>query len=291
MSKTTNNWERERRRRLEAAALAEDILQCHGILEPPIDPACITTGEHQLCLIGDDFKDVFDGRLEYHPSKRRFLLFYNTKYDVEFGRHHPRTRFSIGHELGHFFLDHHRMYLIRGGRPHGSRSEFASLNTIEREADAFAAGLLMPTYMLKRLVNRQPITLSHVEEFAGVFETSLVSMAIRSVELSDFPCAAIGIRQGEIVWGFLSSSLREGGCYSALKGPIQSSMGREAWGAFQKGSRERLSDYTASRHWFRTFDREYLHDLTVLEEFIPVPAMHTLIAFLTIREEELYPGL
>jgi len=212
MERAQIDWRMEQNRQEKATELAEGIVQQHGIVAPPVDPAFLVRDERQLRLIGADFRDVFDGMLEYHHSKRRFLLFYNTKYDVNAGGTHPRTRFSLAHELGHFFIDRHRVYLMTGGHAHGSRGEFTTDSMVEREADAFAAALLMPKSMLRPMVNRAPIALSDVERFANVFRTSFVSTAIRSVQLSDFPCAVVGIRAGQIAWGFLSELLGSGRC-------------------------------------------------------------------------------
>src|SRR6267142_534115 len=203
MKKTQTQWQTDQNRQERAAELAESIIVHHGIVEPPIDPAVLARHEGQLRLIGDDFRQVFDGMLEYHRSRRRFLLFYNTKYDGDAGQHHPRTRFSLAHELGHFYIDRHRIYLMTGGSPHGSRGEFTTDKAIEREADAFAAALLMPRPIFGRIVNRQPLHLAQVERCAEMFQTSLVSTAIRSVQLSDFPCAVVSIRAGQLSWGFL----------------------------------------------------------------------------------------
>ncbi len=64
-----------------------------------------------LLLRSGDYRSKFDGQIEYHRANNRFLLFYNTKYDdPQTGEHHPRTRFSFGHELGHYFgLDEDRL--------------------------------------------------------------------------------------------------------------------------------------------------------------------------------------
>ena len=62
------------------------------------------------------------------------------------GRHHPRTRFSICHELGHYFIERHHDDLVNGEPPHGSSGEFKNgVAEGEREADAFASSLLLPT--------------------------------------------------------------------------------------------------------------------------------------------------
>ena len=180
---------------------------------------------------------------------------------------------------------------MTGGSPHGSRGEFTTDKAIEREADAFAAALLMPRPIFGRMVNRQPLHLAQVERCAEMFQTSLVSTAIRSVQLSDFPCAVVSLRAGQLSWGFLSASLREGGCYAVHKGALRSSTALEAWGDFAGGSGIRTSSFASSRSWFQTFDRAYLQDLTVQEEFLPVPVMNTLLVLLSIREQDLYPSL
>jgi Zn-dependent peptidase ImmA (M78 family) len=132
-------------REKNAINLAGDILEAAGLLSAPIDVFALCSQESpRLVVKPGNFKNCFDGRLEYHAAHDRFILFFNTKYDLSPGEHRPRTRFSIAHELGHFYLDEHRAFLLRGGQSHSSSSEFAADDDIEREADAFAAGLLMP---------------------------------------------------------------------------------------------------------------------------------------------------
>ena len=51
-------------------------------------------------------------------------------------------RFSIAHELGHFFVEGHLDYIPLVHGVH--RSRYISQDRYEREADCFAAVLLMP---------------------------------------------------------------------------------------------------------------------------------------------------
>ncbi|MCC6572585.1 MAG: ImmA/IrrE family metallo-endopeptidase [Planctomycetes bacterium] len=62
-----------------------------------------------------------------------------------------RRRFTIAHELGHFFL-HLSRGSVRIDRPL-HRSINASNSAQEREANAFAAALLMPANVLQAAVN------------------------------------------------------------------------------------------------------------------------------------------
>ena len=87
------------------------------------------------------------------------------------------VKFTIAHELGHSFIAAHHHYLKHGGKPHGSRSEFVSDNNSEREADAFAGGLLLPGFMFKPHVNTGELSLDGLEELAREFETSLLRRA------------------------------------------------------------------------------------------------------------------
>ena len=53
-------------------------------------------------------------------------------------------RFSIAHELGHYFLPGHLDAVLGDRDVHESHAEFASADRYELEADHFAASLLMP---------------------------------------------------------------------------------------------------------------------------------------------------
>ena len=59
-------------------------------------------------------------------------------------------RFTVAHELGHYFLQGHIEALFGAGQQfHQSESGFTSDDKYEREADSFAASLLMPKLPFK----------------------------------------------------------------------------------------------------------------------------------------------
>lgn len=291
-SKMTNLEWKIAERKLEAAReVAEELTQMLKLSEP-IDPFAFAKDESpMLRVIADDFGNQFDGQLEYHAAKRRFLLFVNTKYDggAEVGGHHPRTRFSAAHELGHYFLDHHRACLLQGAKPHPSRSEFRSDVMMEREADAFASTLLMPERLMRELVNEEELTTGRVVELANRFQASLVSTTIRAVQLSDFPAAVVGVRDGLVTWQFPAPCLIDAGIYPGEKGPLRSMACRQKWAAFQAGDNEQSTGQAYVREWFRTYSREHLELVPVTEHYIPAPVMETLVVLLTVPEEELFP--
>jgi hypothetical protein len=282
-------WMKEQHLQEMASKQADEIaarLKVGGAVDPL---AIARTEEPFLRVGGRDFGNRYDGKLEYHRRKNRFLLFFNTKYDLGLpsGEHHPRTRFSICHELAHYFLDRHRVYLMRGGKSHGSSSEYITGLQMEREADAFAASLLLPTHLIRPIVNRGELSVERLNGIARDFETSLVSTAIRCVKLSHFPCAIAGIRDGTVAWMFPSPSLIEAGVYPK-KGGLPS--GAEApWADFQEGGEEVTATDGYARHWFQTYERDHLQSVYATEEYIPVQVLGTLVVLLTLDEDDVFP--
>lgn len=190
-------WTAEKNRLL-IAGRADAVVDKLG-LTAPIDPLAIIRSEMPLLRAGGrDFGKRFDGKLEYNRKKNCFLLFFNTKYDSTPGNHHPRTRFSIAHELGHYFLDKHHTYLMRSQKSHPSKGEFHSDNLVEKEADSFAASILLPTRLARPIINKHELSVDRIIQIADHFNASFVSTTFRCVALSDFPCAVAGIRGGEV---------------------------------------------------------------------------------------------
>lgn len=168
-----------------------------------------------------------------------------------------------------------------GSLPHGSRSEFRADITIEREADAFAASLLLPTQMVRRYVNQEELTIGRIEELTQRFQTSVVSTAIRSVRLSHFPCAVAGIRQGGVAWMFLSECMIEAGLYPmAAHLPANAA---KVYAEVQLGSAQRQQAEGRAHDWFAVYD-DRKETAYVTEVYVPIPAMNTILMLLTMDE-------
>lgn len=123
----------------------------------------------------DHYKDAFDGLLEYKNG--RFHIYANL--DRLRTPEHPRARFTLGHEIGHFYIDEHRNALIGGVVPHNSFTDYQSHNPAEQEADAFAAAFLMPMERFRSAARKKEPGAAAVRELADLFGTSYSSTAIR----------------------------------------------------------------------------------------------------------------
>lgn len=284
---TKMDWMEEQHHQEMAGKTAEDLI-ARLKMRPPIDPLAVAKTEGRLLRTGgSDLGQRYDGKLEYVPSRGLFLLYYNTKYDVGLpdGEHHPRTRFSISHELGHYFIDHHHRSLRRGAKPHRSINEFRSSRQIEREADAFAASLMMPSAFARPMVNKSQLSMDRIDEIASHFGASIVSAAIRSVRLSDFPCALAGITGGVVAWMFVSEPLIQAGIYPKREGLPENA--EQPWHDMNNDVIERIEAEGQVADWFRTYKRDDLDDLWLAEEYHPVPVTDTLLVLLTIDEGDL----
>lgn len=130
--------------------LAECLVEEAGTTSPPVDLFKIMDRE-KILSIGNDYGRAFDGRIEWNGKD--FYLYYNTKYG---DKDHPRVRFSIAHELGHYSLPAHRKILQTSPEGHPSNSHYIHEEGIEWEADAFAAYLLMPNFLFKPTLREIP---------------------------------------------------------------------------------------------------------------------------------------
>lgn len=127
-------------------------------------------------------------------------------------------RFSIAHELGHYFLEGHCDSVFRGGATiHESRAGFTSGDQVELEADHFAAGLLMPSHLFKAAAGHFTDGLDAIRNLAEVCKTSLTASAIRYVELTDVAVAIIISSGSNVDYCFASPSIRRAKGYMHLK--------------------------------------------------------------------------
>ena len=118
-------------------------------------------------------------------------------------------RFSIGHELGHYFLDGHIDHVLPLGTvTHASHAGFSSTDQYEREADHFSAGLLMPSNLCRKILYQFEPGLDAIEGLAAHCRTSLTAAAIRFAELTDDAVGIIMSTDNTIDFCFLSDTMK-----------------------------------------------------------------------------------
>lgn len=178
------------------------IAQEHGFTTFPVDPFKIAEAEQ----IDVEAKDP------EHEGVSGCIIFHNNGVGIIYATHirsEGFQRFTVAHELGHYFLDGHEEEIRKSSPIHLSRAGFTQgQSRIEIEADHFAAGLLMPSRLTRASLAKAPIGLDGVRYLANDAETSLTAAAIRTAECASYPVAVVVSRGGQVAYGFLSEGFK-----------------------------------------------------------------------------------
>ena len=116
-----------------------------------------------------------------HGGKSGYAIFVNNKHV------NARKRFTIAHEIGHYVL--HRELIGDGIIEDALLRANGLTNSIERQANAFAADLLMPWKLLEVA---SADGFSSVEALAEAFEVSTDAMSYRILGCSFQQAIALG---------------------------------------------------------------------------------------------------
>jgi hypothetical protein len=261
----------------EIEAQAASILKELGLYRLPVDPFEIARMEGIKFSPGA-YNGCFDARLEFHREKQLFFCFYA---DERTGRTEGRIRFTIGHELGHFYLEEHRRYLT-AGYWHGSQTGFVSDNRLEREADRFSAGLLMPAELFRAQVHRfrqRVCTLKDIMTLADRLKVSITATAIRYCELDIEASSVILSRNGRVLFHVPSYDMKSLGFGFIKKGSAIPMASRTA--QLLKGdSREPVGGETEGEVWYES------RSGTLWEEATRLGATDLVLTYLTHEAED-----
>ena len=170
---TSRDRGKERARRA-----ARGLLRRHGA-EVPVDVEAIARAEG-VDVRTEELEDVVSGFLVVRGG--RSVIGVNAA-------HHPhRRRFTVAHELAHRVLHPNRATLFLDGAPLFFRTDGAAPvdGLMEREANAFAAELLMPAAAVEVVMREEPFDVhdeAATRRMAGRFGVSAQALVIRLAEL------------------------------------------------------------------------------------------------------------
>jgi Zn-dependent peptidase ImmA (M78 family) len=185
-----------------AALEAERVVREHNITALKVDPIALANKLGIEVIAKPASSSGVSGMLIRFENQ--FGIAYATHIDSLGFR-----RFSIAHELGHYFLPGHIDAVFADGNIHQSRADFNCADKYEIEADHFAARLLMPNSLFSSALRRAGEGLAAVEQLAAICETSLTATAIRYTQCSHDSVAIVVSTGQHIDYCFMSKSLRE----------------------------------------------------------------------------------
>lgn len=189
-----DDWKSENR--------AAEVLKQLQITSLPVDPFHIAERRDILVQENPSLSSGISGCLMKVGDN--FGIIYSARFSSE-----GFKRFTVAHELGHYFMDGHALHLFPSGQGmHHSESGFTSKDPYEREADAFAASLLMPKHLFKDAIAKAGQGLEAIEYLSNLCGTSLTATAIRYAKLCDDDVAVVCSTGSKIDFAFMSDSLR-----------------------------------------------------------------------------------
>jgi IrrE N-terminal-like domain len=151
-SRTRNALRREADRLLEAAGAAHEPVSLRDVISAL-----------NLSLVESD-REPFSCEAALAPLGDGFAVSVRTDSGER------RRRFSIAHEIGHFVLHPAQARQERGGVVN------EGMRVREREADAFAAELLMPEHLVRQAALEEG---ADARRLADRFEVSVAAMSVR----------------------------------------------------------------------------------------------------------------
>ncbi|WP_447985441.1 ImmA/IrrE family metallo-endopeptidase [Nitrospira sp. Nam74] len=185
-----------------ATGAAEQLIRDLGITTLPIDPFAIARNRKiEVCPKPSSSAGVSGMLIRVGNS---FAIGYATHID-----NIPFQRFSVSHELGHYFLPGHTDAVLGDSDVHESHAGFTSSNRYEIEADHFAAGLLMPNQLFLPALCRAGTGLAAIECLAGSCTTSLLATAIRVIECTTGPMAIVVSTANKIDYCCMSETFKD----------------------------------------------------------------------------------
>jgi hypothetical protein len=196
-----------------------------------------------------------------------------------------RRRFSVAHEMGHLELHrlHSKVFLCTGTDLDTWTGRHSSTE-LEREANEFAAALLLPKRFVASLCNGDP-SLGLIARIADTCGVSLTATAIRYLRFCDEACAVVFSQGGHIKWFRGSEEFDEIGKDTHLFIDVRSRLDPTTLAAAffaGRSMQDRPKSISASA-WFESGN--YRRDATVVEQSWPMPNYDAVLTLLWIDDD------
>ncbi len=150
----------------ELEEITTNILVQYDMLKTPVDVVEIAN-QLEIEIYETKLKNEISGAIRYDKNSKKFEIMINESNSPR------RKRFTIAHELGHYFL--HKQYLEDGSMHIDVLYRNSENKLDEQRIDYFAGALLMN----KILVEKFSQITDSVTELAEIFDVSESAMIVR----------------------------------------------------------------------------------------------------------------
>ena len=213
------------------------------------DPACLLIQQLGINQASDiDLESIAQSvgvqvRVGFLESCEARLIGFRDRAIITVARNSDRRRrrFSIAHELGHWHHHRGRMTLCEVLDPSVTATR---ADPVEREADHYAANLLMPSHLFGASVQRRAHrTLGVISALSHEYRTSRIATMLRVIELNLWPCMMIVQDAQGRIWSRRSSSF-------LIKEPLKRALPHKVLTMSAKTQQVERPKHTAASDWF-----------------------------------------
>lgn len=187
----------------EADEVAAEVLQDNKLSAFPICPRAIAR-KHDIGI---------QTRQSSEPGVTGFLMRVGNTFSIYHASHIQNdgfVRFTIAHELGHFFLPGHPEAIFPNGDGiHQSRGAFESNVWHEKQADCFASSLLMPKPLFEQALANLAPGFAAIQTLKDLCQMSVLATALRYAKLATVPVAVIVSRDTTIDYWWPSKAFQK----------------------------------------------------------------------------------
>jgi Zn-dependent peptidase ImmA (M78 family) len=216
--------------------------------------------------------DGFDGSLVRALDGPKGIVAVNAAI-----RERTRKRFTIWHEIGHYLIPHHRA-LKNVCRTEDIERWHSNIASAEREANEFAAELLLPRKLVAPRLELKNPSLRTISRIADEFSMSLTATIYRFLALTDLACCMIWSEDGHAKWYVRSEAVR-------LPLPLSELPASSSWAAmlFAGGAAADELTEVPMDAWLNRWDTARVR--RVLEHSIALPPYGAVLSFLEFDVE------
>ncbi|WP_081062338.1 MULTISPECIES: ImmA/IrrE family metallo-endopeptidase [Burkholderia] len=156
-----------------------------------------------------------DGMLSKRKSKGDWCISYDEAVTIP-----GRINFTLGHELGHYFLHRTTRDTFTCGQLETLGYNEGASKKQEAEANKFASFLLMPADDFRQQIAGHPITIDLLSYCASRYDTSFTATALKWLEITDEAAMLVVARDEFVCWSYPSAQASRLGCYMPPGSPV-----------------------------------------------------------------------
>lgn len=164
-----------------------------------ITDLCAIANFENLNVYHDHYENTFDGMLLF--DEKDFHIHVNIDRGNGVGT--KRGNFTVAHEMGHYFIDEHRIGLETGIiNVHGSLHDINQKSNIEIEANYFASCLLMPEQRFRAFSGGRgkKFSLDTIINLSDSFQASILATVLRFAEVGTHEITVVVSAKNTVKW-------------------------------------------------------------------------------------------